>query len=51
MMNIFKTFMKRDSPINPASLKLFQYFLLILHLGRVAIDLYCIGSYIVKLGG
>ena len=39
-------FMKENSPINPASLKSFQQSLLILDLGRVAIGLFCIGSYI-----
>ena len=43
--------MKENSWINPESSKLFQKSLFILHLGRVAIGLFCIGSYILKLGG
>ena len=38
--------MKVNSPIKPAPLKLFQHSLFILHLGPVAIGLFCIGSYI-----
>ena len=53
MMNherLRKTFMKENSPINPTSLKLFQQSFLILHLGRLAIGLFRIGSYIVQHG-
>ena len=48
---MLKTFMKKYSPISPATLKSLQWSLHFLHLGRVAIGLFSIGSYIVQVGG